>query len=80
MTHQSPTLPGLPFTLQRRQFPLKPCFAMTINKSQSQTLTRVGVYLQSEIFAHGQLYVAFSRVGRLADLKVSLIDLIDSID
>ncbi|XP_045809872.1 ATP-dependent DNA helicase PIF1-like [Trifolium pratense] len=30
---------------QRRQFPLCVCFAMTINKSQGQTLSNVGVYL-----------------------------------
>ena len=29
----------------RRQFPVKPCWAMTINKAQGQTLARVGVCL-----------------------------------
>jgi hypothetical protein len=29
----------------RRQFPVKPCWAMTINKAQGQTLSRVGVCL-----------------------------------
>ena len=29
----------------RRQFPVKPCWAMTINKAQGQTLNRVGVCL-----------------------------------
>jgi len=33
-----------PFTLQRRQFPVRICFAMTINKSQGQTLSRVSLY------------------------------------
>ncbi len=28
----------MPFTLRRRQFPLRPAFAMTINKAQGQTL------------------------------------------
>ncbi len=38
------TSPKWPFTLQRRQFPVRICYAMTINKSQGQTLSRVGVY------------------------------------
>jgi ATP-dependent exoDNAse (exonuclease V) alpha subunit len=51
----------MPFTLRRRQFPLQPAFAMTINKAQGQTLQTVGVYLPKPVFCHGQVYVAFSR-------------------
>ena len=35
---------------------------MTINKSQGQSLQHVGLCLYPEVFAHGQLYVALSRV------------------
>ena len=54
----SPSDKKIPFRFNRRQFPLTLCFAMTINKSQGQTLFRVGLYLKDPVFTHGQLYVA----------------------
>ena len=67
----------MPFELKRRQFPLKPAFAMTINKAQGQTLEKVGIFLSAPVFGHGQLYVAFSRVRRSCDVKVKIIDTSD---
>jgi hypothetical protein len=61
---------SLPFNFQRTQLPLKLAFAMTINKSQGQTLDRVGVNLEKEVISHGQLYVAFSRVRNQSSLSV----------
>ncbi|KAI2502245.1 helicase [Fragilaria crotonensis] len=60
----------LPFVFKRRQFPVQPAYAMTINKSQGQTLRRVGIFLPQGVFAHGQLYVALSRVRNPHDLFI----------
>ena len=43
------------------QFPVRCCYAMTINKSQGQTVKHVGLDLRGDVFRHGQLYVAVSR-------------------
>ena len=60
------------FEWSRRQFPVRVCFAMTINKSQGQTLQNVGVWLNDSCFAHGQLYVAISRVGSPSNIKFAI--------
>ena len=61
-----------PFTLTRKQFPVRPSFAMTINKSQGQSLKTVGIDLRSPVFTHGQLYVALSRVTSVSGLYMLL--------
>lgn len=68
----SPSETKLPFILKRRQFPVRLCFAMTINKSQGQTLQCVGLYLRKPVFTHGQLYVAVSRVTSKTGLKICI--------
>ena len=60
------------FEWSRRQFPVRVCFAMTINKSQGQTLQNVGIWLNDSCFAHGQLYVAVSRVGCPSRVKFAI--------
>lgn len=60
----------LPFCFKRLQFPVKLAYSMTINKAQDQTFQCCGVNLKEPCFSHGQLYVAFSRVGRQENLFV----------
>ncbi|XP_014776598.1 uncharacterized protein LOC106873661 [Octopus bimaculoides] len=49
------------FTFTRKQFPVKPAFALTCNKVHKQTLEQIGIYLPTQFFSHGQLYVALPR-------------------
>ena len=44
----------LPFIRNRKQFPIRLCFTMTINKAQGQSLDFVGVDLRIPVFTHGQ--------------------------
>ena len=60
----------LPWIISRKQFPIRLCFAMTVNKSQGQSLDTVGVDLRAPPFTHGQLYVALSRVTDVSRLCV----------
>ena len=69
----SPSNTNFPFTLKRRQFPVQLAFAMTINKSQGQSLNWVGLYLSTPVFSHGQFYVACSRVTSRKNLKILII-------
>ncbi|XP_072065703.1 uncharacterized protein [Arachis hypogaea] len=64
----------IPFKFERRQFLVSLSFAMTINKSQGQTLSTVGLFLRRPVFSHGQLYVALSRVRNRNGLKILLCD------
>ena len=53
---------GESYQMTRIQLPLRLAYAMTYNKSQSQTLNKVLVDCTEEPFAHGHAYVSFSRV------------------
>ena len=64
---------GYPFKFIRKQFPIRLCFAMTINKAQGQTIHNVGLYLPQHVFSHGQLYVALSRGISMSTTKVLVL-------
>lgn len=60
----------LPFKITRLQFPIRLAFSLTINKSQGQSVKRVGLDLRSPVFGHGQLYVALSRATHRDRIRV----------
>ena len=70
----TPRIPMIPtdmsFQFKRLQFPIRLAFAITINKAQGQSLELCGLYLHTDCFSHGQLYVACSRVGNPDNLFI----------
>ena len=64
----------LPYPVSRRQIPVRLCFAMSINKSQGQSMKFVGVDLRHPVFTHGQLYVALSRVTTRTGISILTAD------
>ena len=59
-----------PLKVLRTQLPLVHAWALTINRSQGQTLERALLDLRRPAFAHGHAYVAVSRVHVADDLGV----------
>lgn len=53
------------------QFPIVLAWAITIHKAQGQTVERLYVDLENEMFADGQLYVALSRCTHPEGLVIS---------
>ena len=68
----TPSNEALPVPLHQRQFPVHLAFAMTIKKSQGQSVKHVGLDLQSAVFSHGQSYVALSCCTSANRIKVLL--------
>ena len=70
----SPSQSPWPFKLIRKQFPIMLLYAMTINKSQGQSLDFVRLYLPTPVFSNGKLYIAVSRVQSKSGLKILIHD------
>ena len=66
----TPSSEQIAFEMKRRQYPVRLAFCMTINKAQGQSVDHVGLDLRTDIFAHGQLYVALSRCTSSRRIKV----------
>ena len=58
--------------MSRYQFPIKLAYALTINKAQGQSVKYVGIDLRTEVFSHGQLYVAVSRCTAFSRISILL--------
>ena len=60
------------FQFKQHQFPVHLAFALSINKSQGQSVQHIGLYLCFPVFAHGQLYVALLHVTSPHNIKILL--------
>lgn len=66
------------WTVQQLQYPLRLAYATTYNGCAGLTLDRTVVDAQDEVFAHGQLYTALSRIRQRQDSRILLNE--DNID
>jgi len=58
---------------QRTQIPLKLAYAATVHRFQGTTLPQAEVALDQSFFEYGQAYVALSRVGSAAHLRLTAL-------
>jgi hypothetical protein len=70
--HVSSENSGLPFAFTRVQFPLIPGYCVSVHKSQGQSLLKIGIVVDQDSFAHGQVYTAFSRTSGWQNISVLL--------
>ena len=70
--HVSRENSGLPFEFTRVQFPLIPAYCVSVHKSQGQSLARIGLIIDQDSFAHGQVYTALSRTSDWGNICVML--------
>nr|GEU89446.1 hypothetical protein [Tanacetum cinerariifolium] len=54
MLRITPSDKRLPIKIVRKQYPMSLSFAMTFNKSQGQSFSKVGLYPPRPVFTHGQ--------------------------
>ena len=66
--------PGSPLIIVRKQIPLKHAYAISVNKSQGQTMSKVLFDARGLAFSGGQQYVACSRVRTRADFAAVVGD------
>ena len=57
------------FRMRRTQFPIRLAYCLTYNKSQGQGFEKLLIDLRGAAFAHGQSYVAFTRIYDVDNLR-----------
>ena len=62
--------PNTNFTIIRKQLPLRLAYATTFHSCQGLTLDRVVLDIRTQVFAHGQLYTALSRVREKNTIQI----------
>ncbi|KAJ8590070.1 hypothetical protein M405DRAFT_816876 [Rhizopogon salebrosus TDB-379] len=55
-------------------FPLRPAYATTFNGCQGLTLDKTVLDLRCDVFVHGQLYTALSRIRVRGDSRMLFSD------
>ena len=63
-----------PWTVTRKQFPLRLAYATTFNSCQGLTLDQAVIDLRTPVFAHGQLYTSLSRIRSRSDIRILYSD------
>jgi hypothetical protein len=72
-TRFTPATKSMKIEMTRLQFGVAVAFAMTVSKSQSCGFKHVGIWLNDHLFAHGQLYLALSRIQVQMDGEYTLL-------
>ena len=60
--------------IQRKQFFIRLCFAMIVNKSQNQSLNTINVNLRRSVFFHEQLYIALFWITNINEFFILLFE------
>ena len=58
------------YHMTRVQFPLRLCYAMSVNKSQGQSFERALLDATVPSFTHGHAYVAMSRIRMFSEIRL----------
>lgn len=62
--------PFAAYEVLRVQFPLRLAYASTFNSCLGLTLDKIVLDLRQDVFAHGQLYTAITRIRRRCDGRI----------